>query len=203
MLNLHSLLYNDKAKRQLFGIMADEFRRMHATVKSTYDPSLIYQSVDAEPMPPVQSKQVRDKTLATILQEITPSTSHISLSSLTQFIIKNLQWAATECTSKIVLTYYVLVMFYISPQLRSMVMANSERGLAESWFYGFEERMTRAMCGTTDAEDDAPKGQPTSVIDACHTPIEIVLNEWRRFDICQTTPEVCAGPQPLQAGPAS
>ena len=186
-LNLASLFYNEVAQRRLINIAYEAFDKM-MTNHQNYTSSVIYGPVALPDYEENASKQALD--LSGLLSSVAPETSYISKEYSHLTVSKFFQEINTTAQPRVVLTWVVLVIFFVCPRIRDLVAESTEPALYKPYFENFEERFTVFLCGILvhKRERKGGKEDRSQIKTEALSPLEIVMKEMEYFDFLRSSP---------------
>lgn len=182
--NLASLFYDEVAQRRLIATAATAFDEL-MTNHQNYTSSVIYGPTNLPDYDDDKAPQALD--LSGLLGSITPETSYISKEYSHSEVSKFFKEINATAQPYAVLTWVVLVIFFICPRIREIVAENTEPALYTPYFDNFEERFTVYLCGILVHKRDRKEDRSQIKTEALH-PLQMTYKERLFFDFLRSSP---------------
>ena len=184
--NLARLFNDEVCQRRLINIASEAFDEM-MTNHQNYTSSVIYGPVHLRDYKDDSLKQALD--LSGLLNTISSETSYISKEHSHSVVSKFFEEINTTAQPDVVLTWVVLVLFFVCPRIRDLVAKDTEPALNE-YFKNFEQRFTVFLCGILvhKRERKGGKEDRSQIKTEALSPIDIVLKEKEYFNFLRSSP---------------
>lgn len=189
LLNLNHLLFNHDVQKHFLVSMLEELENYKIRIKNEcpYSSNLLYGAEREKKLSVDRNFYVENTSidLSTILGNLVETPNYIGEEFVFGTIRAKLQWAIHENVSPLILTWFVLVFLYVSPELRRRVQLQTEPALSY-FFKDFEHRFEINCWGVLTHIKD--KKEERSKLDvSALSPLQIVVKECSYFLHIQST----------------
>lgn len=181
--NLAWLFTNEVSQRRFIAVAAEAFEELIAN-QTEYTSSVIYGPVNLSDREDDGPPQAFD--LSGLLNQIEPEKSYISKEHSHRFVSTFFKDISTTAQPEHILTWVVLVIFFVCPRLRKRVAENTEPALLK-YFDDFSRRFTLRLCGNLVHKRER-KEERSQVKTEALSPFEIVISERILFDFIRSSP---------------
>ena len=188
-LNLNHLLFNYDIQKHFLVSMLGELEAYRSRIREEcpYSSGLLY-GIEKEETSKVDSDYNVENTsidLSTILGNLVETPNYVGEEFIFGTIVAKLKWAIYETVPPLILTWFVLVFLYVSPELRRRVQMQTEPALSY-FFKDFEQRFEINCWGVLthikDKKDERSKLDVSAL-----SPLQIVVKECSYFNKLQST----------------
>lgn len=189
LLNLNHLLFHYDVQKHFLISMLEELEQYRVRIKNEcpYSSGLLY-GIEKKEKDTVDANFNVENTsidLSTILGNLVETPNYIGEEFVFGTIRAKLQWAIHENVSPLILTWFVLVFLYVSPELRKRVQTQTEPALAY-FFNDFEHRFEINCWGVLTHVKDK-KDERSKLDVSALSPLQLVIKECSYFSLLQST----------------